>query len=236
MDSQTLIRPDGSRLSYLQFKPENPAHGPSVVYLHGLWSDKTATKATYLAGVCERENIPCVRFDAYAHGKSDGLHDDFTIGRAVHDALLVIDQLTVGPVIFIGSSMGGWVALRVMEERPDRIVGIIGIATAPDFTRDLEGLSPAARAEYGYPNALIDTGRDDFVLTEDWDFKGPVHLIQGRLDASVDWRTVQEIAEKLPGEQITVNIIEEGDHRLNRDEDLAVQERALLDMHAKLRV
>lgn len=232
MESQTLIRPDGSRLSYIAGKGDQT---PTVVYLHGLWSDKTATKATHLAQAAEREGIPFIRFDAYAHGESDGARDDFTIGRAVHDALLVIDQLTTGPVIFIGSSMGGWVALRVMEERPDRILGVIGIATAPDFTKNLESLSKNARSEHGYPDLLIETGKNDFVLDEEWDFKGPVHLIQGRLDDSVDWRTVQVIAEKLPPEQISVNIIEEGDHRLNRPDDLKIQERALLEMHQKLR-
>jgi len=228
MDSQTLIRPDGTQLSYIAGPGENR---PTVVYLHGLWSDKTAAKAMYLAEVCAREGIPMIRFDAYGHGGSEGDPKDFTIGHAVHDALLVIDNLTEGPVIFIGSSMGGWVALRVMEERPERIVGVIGIAAAPDFTAGLGSLSQAARDEGGYPNALIDTGRHQFVLNETWTFKGPVHLIQGREDASVDWQTVQSIADKLPAEQVTVNMIEDGDHRLNRPEDLKTQENALLDMH-----
>ncbi|HEY8964622.1 MAG TPA: alpha/beta hydrolase [Alphaproteobacteria bacterium] len=233
MDSQTLIRPDGTALSYIKGPGDKR---PGIVYLHGLWSDKTATKATYLAEVAAREGIPFLRFDAYGHGQSEGDPKQFTIGRAVHDALLVIDQLTNGPSIFIGSSMGGWVALRVMEERPERIAGVFGIAAAPDFTEGLESLSKAQRDEQGYPDALIDTGRQDFVLTEPWTFKGPVHLIQGREDASVDWRTVQKIADRLPTEQVSVTMIEDGDHRLNRPEDLTAQERALLEMHAKLRV
>jgi pimeloyl-ACP methyl ester carboxylesterase len=207
---------------------------PTVVYLHGLWSDKNATKATYLGDVCAREGIRCLRFYAWGHGESEGSREDFTIRRAVTDALLVIDQLTTGPVIFIGSSMGGWVALRVMEERPERIKGVIGIAAAPDFTKNLESLSKDARMEHGYPDLLIETGKNDFVLPENWQFSGPVTLIQGKLDDSVDWHTPDQIAAKLSPERTVIKIIENGDHRLNRPQDLAAQENALLSMFAIL--
>lgn len=228
MQSQTLKRPDGTNIAYLHTNPD--ADGPIVVYLHGLWSDKCATKAEHIAAFCAQHNINLIRFDAYAHGQSDGNPNDFTIPRAVDDALTVIDTLTGDkPVIFMGSSMGGWVALRVMLERPNRLAGIIGIAAAPDFTKNLIPLSPAERKERGYNDAMIDTGHTQYVLDKPWTFDKPVHLIQGMQDDSVAWQTAEIIASKLNNVEVT--LIEDGDHRLNRPSDLDAQTDALMHIY-----
>ncbi len=223
-----LTRPDGTALVYDRFAPPQPAHPVTVVFMHGFQSDRNATKAQFLDGACRRHGIPLIRYDAYAHGQSGGEWKDFTISRAVHDALLVVDQLTEGPVILMGSSMGGWVALRVMEERPDRIVGLVGIATAPDFTARLS-------VTEDYTSGLIADGPNNFVLAEAWTFPGPVHLIQGGQDASVPWQTAEKVASRFPDRaKVRVTLIPEGDHRLNRPEDLDRQEQALLDVISRI--
>lgn len=224
MASQTLLRPDGTKLVYDRFAPEKSAAKAGVMFMHGFQSDRNATKAQYLDAACRRLNIPFIRYDAYAHGLSEGAWPDFTISKAVEDALLVLDTLTAGPQIIMGSSMGGWVGLRLLQLRSARIAGFIGIATAPDFTQHLSITAD-------YTAGLIKDGPDNFVMNKDWDFKGPVHLLQGKHDASVPWETAGKVAAKFPNpSKVKVTLIEEGDHRLNRPEDLKLQEDAILDV------
>lgn len=233
MQAQILKRPDGTNIAYLH---TNAGQGKAtVVFLHGLWSDKRATKAEHIANFCESNNIELIRFDAYAHGESDGNRDDFTINHALTDALQVIDTLTGNkPVIFMGSSMGGWVSLRVMQERPNRLAGLIGIAAAPDFTKLQEHLTQEERTAHGYSNALINEGPKEFVLDKTWNFQGPVHLIQGMKDESVNWETAEIIASKLPADNVTLKLIEQGDHRLNRPEDLDAQTDSLMEIYKSI--
>lgn len=228
MTSETLIRPDGTALVYDKFVPAHASAKAGVIFMHGFKSDRNAAKALYLDAACRRLNIPFIRYDAYAHGNSGGEWVDFTISRAVHDGLLVLDQLTQGPQILVGSSMGGWVALRLMEERPERIAGLVGIATAPDFT---EKLTPSDE----YSQNLIDDGPDNLVMTEDWTFQGPVHLVQGLADQIVPSSTPDRIIQKFPRPQnVRITRIEGGIHNLNRPEDLDLQEKALLDVLSRI--
>jgi pimeloyl-ACP methyl ester carboxylesterase len=228
MPSQTILRPDGTALAYERFIPDHTTAKAGVMFMHGFQSDMNATKAVFLADFCRQAHIPFIRYDAYAHGRSEGEWPAFTITRAVHDALLVLDQLTEGPQIVIGSSMGGWVGLRLLEERPERIAGFIGIATAPDFTAKL---TPGP----DYTPALIADGPNNFVMDETWTFTGPVHLIQGKKDDSVPWPTAQKVAAKFPDPtQVKVTLIEDGDHRLNRPEDLEAQKSAILDVLSRI--
>ncbi|MCB1538104.1 MAG: alpha/beta hydrolase [Rhodospirillales bacterium] len=226
-----LLRPDGTHLPYDRFHPAQPAKaGPAVVFLHGLRSDRNATKALFLDATCRRHAIPFIRYDAYGHGAGpdNGPYTDFTLSRAVHDVLLVIDQLTEGPVVLMGSSMGGWTALRAMEERPDRVAALVGIATAPDFTAHV---APGP----DYPPGLIADGPANFVMDEPWYFDGPVHLVQGQRDESVPWQTAESVAARFADPaRVRVTLIPDGDHRLNRPEDLAIQESALLDVISRI--
>lgn len=229
MTAETLIRPDGTALVYERFTPEKVGAKASVLFMHGFRSDRNATKAQFLDTACRRHGIPFLRYDAYAHGESGGEWADFTISRAVHDALLVLDERTEGPQIVVGSSMGGWVALRLMEERPERVAGIVGIATAPDFTQKIA--APTA----DYTQALMDDGPNNFVMGEDWTFTGPVHLLQGQQDDSVPWEWAPRIAAKFGNpDQVRLTLVPDGDHRLNRPQDLELQERAILDVLARI--
>nr|HRJ12852.1 alpha/beta hydrolase [Alphaproteobacteria bacterium] len=117
-------------ISYLQ----QSGAQPGVIFLHGFKSDMLGGKATALAEFCTARGQAFLRFDCRAHGQSDGDFSDFTIGGALEDTLHMLDNLTTGPQILVGSSMGGWLAFLCALHRPQRIKAIIGIAPAPDFT------------------------------------------------------------------------------------------------------
>lgn len=232
MQPQTLIRPDGTALTYDKFVPNSARQRAGIVFLHGFRADRLGPKIIRAHEWCRANAAPFVAFDFFAHGQSGGNWDDFTIGRAVHDALLVLDTLTEGPQILIGSSMGGWVALRAMEERPERIAGFIGVAAAPDFTKWVaaEGTPEKRRAE-GFTDAFMDEAPNQFVMNEDWDWSGPVHLLQGQADDVVDWKTPETIKAKLKTpDKCQITLVPDGDHRLNRPEDLLLMEAAMKDV------
>ena len=131
--------PDGSIAAMAWNWPGRGMTGtsPTVVFLPGFRSDMTGDKATALAAFCAERGQAMLRFDYSGHGASGGRFEDGTIGRWTDDALAVIDRLTEGPLILVGSSMGGWIALLAALARPDRIAALIGIAAAPDFTEAL---------------------------------------------------------------------------------------------------
>jgi len=234
--TQILIRDDGSRLAYDQFVPDTAKSPVGIVFMHGFQSDRKATKASYMADICRTGGIPFIAFDFYAHGESDGLWPDFTIGRAVHDALTVLDTLTTGPQIIIGSSMGGWVALRVMEERPERVAGLVGVAAAPDFTLWVErDATPEQALAEGFTQTLLTEAHHQTVMDEHWAFDGPVHLLQGQMDTEVPWETANAIKAKFPNpDKVTVTFVPDGDHRLNRPEDLALLNTAYEDVKNRI--
>lgn len=235
MPAQNLTRPDGHSIVY------DRANGaaPTVVFLHGLASDRGGTKAVALDAHCRRQGLSCLRYDMFGHGQSTGRFEDGGPTRWAEDAVAVIDQLTAGPLIVVGSSMGGWVALKVAEARPARIQGLIGIAPAPDFTerlmwagftddqrraisdRGVIELPPAyGEAPLRISRHLIEDGRANLMLNRTIDIKCPVRLLQGQRDDSVPWRTALEIAEHIAGDDVVVTLIKDGDHRLSRQQDL----------------
>ena len=233
-----LDRPDGSPIAYRLGPGTKDGRLPSLVFLPGFASDMAGTKATALAGWAQARGQALLRFDYSGHGLSGGRFRDGTIGRWTDDALAVIDALTSGPQILVGSSMGGWIMLLVALARPARIAGLVGIAAAPDFTEDLmwnkfhpetrarleaEG-SVLAPSRYGEPypltRALIEDGRRHLLLRRSIDLRCRTRLLHGMADADVPWQTSLRLAEQLAGNDVTVTLIKDGDHRLSRDEDL----------------
>ena len=215
---------------------------PGVIFLGGFASDMSGTKATALEAHCRREGRAFLRFDYTGHGESSGRFEDGTIGRWTEDALRVLDAVTEGPQILVGSSMGGWIMLLAALARPARIAGLIGIAAAPDFTEELmwarfppearraletEGVwrEPSEYQEGGYPvtMALIEDGRKHLLLDRAaLAVHVPVRLIHGMMDRSVPWSTAPRIAALLLSHDVTVKLIKDGDHRLSREQDLAI--------------
>lgn len=247
-DCGILSRADGASIAYRRvIAPPTDTPRPTVIFLHGLMSDMEGGKATCLHRHAESEGFDFIRFDMFGHGLSSGAFTDGCIGRWRDDTLAVIDELTTGPLVLVGSSMGGWVALLAAVARPERVKALIGIAPAPDFTEDSmwaemtpeqkaalerDGIVEIADADnpcgvYPVSRIMIADGRDHLLLRAPIPFTGPVRILQGMRDASVDWRTALKIADRLDGADVQVNLIKDGDHRLSRDDDLALLTRTL---------
>lgn len=214
---------------------------PGVVFLGGFRSDMEGSKALYLDEACRQRQQPFLRFDYRGHGQSEGDFEQGTIGLWFQDALAVIDGLTSGPLILVGSSMGGWISLLVARARPDRVKGVVGIAAAPDFTRDMwNGMTEDQRRilidqgvlrvpnhysdePYVITKALIDDGPAHFVLESPLSLKIPVRLVQGMKDMDVPWQTafrIRKAIESAGVHDVDVLLVEDGNHRLNRPQDL----------------
>ena len=231
-----LTREDGVRLAYEAL----PGRAPTIVFLHGFGSDMSGAKADALAAWCVEHGQALLRLDVSGHGQSGGRFEDGTIGRWRDDALAVLDAASAGDVVLVGSSMGGWLALLVALARPQRVIGLVGIAAAPDFTEDLmwAAATPAeqqvlmqvghvdAPSEYGPPlritRALIEDGRRHLLLRGPIALTMPVRLLHGQRDPDVPWETGLRLAERLAGEDVRVILVKDGDHRLSRPADLAL--------------
>lgn len=236
---------DGTQLAYAR----TPGRAPGVVFLGGFRSDMTGTKATFLESWCRARGQSFLRFDYAGHGASGGKFEEGTIGRWAGDAIAVLDALTEGPGILVGSSMGGWIMLEVLLARPDRVAALVGIAAAPDFSEDLiwntwpeakriallqDGVvvEPSTYDQAGYPitRALIEDGRTRLRLRGKIPFRGKVRLLHGMQDAEVPWQTSLRLAEALESDDVRVTLVKDGDHRLSRESDLALLGGALQEL------
>jgi pimeloyl-ACP methyl ester carboxylesterase len=231
-----LARQDGATIAYHR----SPGRTPGVVFLTGFNSDMTGGKALAIEAFCRERGQACVRFDYLGHGASSGAFEDGTIGRWTDDAVAVIDELTQGPQVLVGSSMGGWIMLLAALRRPERVAGLVGIAAAADFTEDLirAELSPAGKrdlqrlgyvetrnpyddAPYRITQRLLDEGRSHLLLHRQIPLDCPVRLIHGMRDGDVPWQTSVRIAEKLRSTDVELQIVKNGEHRLSEPDDLA---------------
>lgn len=215
---------------------------PTVVWLGGLRSDMSGTKAQALADWAAARGRACLRFDYSGHGGSSGDFAEGTIGRWKADALAAIDGLSEGPLVLVGSSLGGWIACLVARERAERVAGLVLIAPAADFTEAL--MRPALPDEalaaieadgvWLEPNAyapddplpitrrLLDEGRDHLILDGDEiAIDCPVRILQGGEDPDVPWDHALALAVAIRSRDLTFTLIKDGDHRLSRPEDLA---------------
>lgn len=218
--------------------------GPGVVWLGGYRSDMTGGKAVAVCAHQGGKGAACLRFDYSGHGASGGSFRDGTISRWLEESLAIVDRFAQGPQILVGSSMGCWIALRLVQEltkrgERDRVAGLVLIAPAPDFTMELmepelTGAQRAALAEKGYfeeptpygpdPNVytrdLFEDGARNRVLDGIIDVGAPVRIIQGMEDPDVPWRHALRLVEHLPATNVDLTLIRDGDHRLSRAEDI----------------
>ncbi|HEY3909722.1 MAG TPA: alpha/beta hydrolase [Stellaceae bacterium] len=242
---ETLARHDGHAIAYHRV----PGAAPGIVFLAGLRSDMTGTKALYLNQCCRRRGRAYVRFDYFGHGRSSGDFADGTVGRWAEDAIAILDELTHGPQVLVGSSIGGWIMLLAALARPHRIHALVGVAPAPDATEDLlwPRLDMAQRHElltkgsvtlpseydpagYAYHRSLIEEGRRHLVMRAPIALDCPVRLLHGMCDASVPWSASQRLAERLTSDDVTVTLVKNGDHRLSTAPDLARLAQTLDDL------
>lgn len=231
--NEVLNRPDGETLAFKAVVGE----GPTVIWVGGFRSDMEGTKALALEAAARERGWNYVRYDHFAHGQSSGDWKQATIGRWREDAIALIDSLE-GPVIPVGSSMGGWVALLATLARPDRIKGLVLVNPAQDFTEKLmwPGLADHERQAILREGETVITeeGLGSYVLTQrmfeearDWllldgviNISAPIHVLQGRADDVVPWRHQVELVERLSGGDVRLDLIEGGDHRLSNPADL----------------
>lgn len=210
-----------------------------LAWLGGFHSDMLGEKATALHLAAERAGRAFVRFDYFGHGESDGRFEDGTISRWRLDALAAIDRLTAGPLVLVGSSMGGWMALLCALARPERVKALVLLAPAPDFTDKLmwaefseeqqreiteKGFwtrpSPYDPAGYPIRRELIEDGRRWNVMDGEIALDVPVRILQGGLDEDVPWTHSFELMERLRSKDIVWSFIKDGDHRLSRRQDI----------------
>lgn len=234
-----LAREDGIELAYRL----TPGSEPTAVFLPGFRSDMQGSKAAETAALCAELGAGCLRLDYAGHGASGSRFEDGTVGEWTADALLLIDRVTAGPLVLIGSSMGGWVALLAALARPGRVAALVGIAPAPDFTEALmwDAMLPAERSallrdgvmhvssQYGDPTpvtrALIEDGRRHLLMGSPIPIGCPVRLLHGQQDPDVPWETSLRLAERLDSPDVQVTLVKDGDHRLSRPADLALLRR-----------
>ena len=234
--SKSIILDDGEAIAYHL----TPGKSPGVVFLTGFKSDMTGGKALALEAFCKARGQAYLRFDYFGHGKSSGDFIDGSIGRWAADAIFVIDKLTEGAVVLVGSSMGGWIMLLAALARKNRVSGLLGVASAPDFTVDLmeEAFTEDQKRELAETGRLVvpnchegrdgyeigvgflEEGRNHLLLRAPINVACPVRLIHGMRDEDVPWTTSLEIQKRLASRDVEVILVKSGDHRLSTEADL----------------
>ncbi len=222
-----------------------PGAGPTILFLPGYASDMTGTKALAIEAWAKARGQAFLRFDYAGCGESPGVFEEQTLAGWVDDALAMIDLCVDGPVVLVGSSMGGWIALLAACARPERIVGLVGIAPAPDFTDwgfsqaekmamltegRIERPSPYADTPTVFTRAFWSSGEANRLMHGDVPIDVPVRLVQGQRDADVPWERAVHLASRLRSADVQTVLVKDGDHRLSRDGDIALILRAIEDV------
>jgi pimeloyl-ACP methyl ester carboxylesterase len=217
---------------------------PGLVWLGGYRSDMGGTKAQAIDRWCAENGLACCRHDYSGHGRSGGSFSEGTISRWLEESLAVFERCTAGPQILVGSSMGAWIALRMVQELSqtgggERLAGLLLIAPAPDFTEELmwPEMSQMQRSrlvrdgyleeqsQYSdepniYTRQLFEDGRRNLVMTGPITTGCPVHIVQGMADPDVPWRHALKLTGFISAPQVLMTLVKDGDHRLSRQEDI----------------
>ena len=237
-----LDTPHGRRIAYHLTGGQRP----TVVFLGGFRSDMEGTKALYLESWAEARRRGFLRLDYSVHGVSSGAFLDGCFGDWADDAEAATSALTGGPVVLVGSSMGGWISLILAGRLPERLGGIVGIASAPDFTEDSmwAGFSAAERDElarnghvalpseysdepYIVTRRLIEDGRNHLVLRRPLRLDCPVRFLQGTADADVDRSVALRLLDHAECRDVRLTLVKDADHRFSTPECLALIENAI---------
>lgn len=242
MSVQTLARA-GRRLAYRH----RPGRGPTIVFLSGYASDMTGTKAEALDAWAAATGQAYLRFDYGGCGASDGAFEAQTLAGWRDDALAMIDEVAHGPVVLVGSSMGGWVMLLAALARPQRIAGLVGVAAAPDFTgwgfdqeqkltimREGRLVQPGPDGDMVTSRAFWESGESLRLLHSEIAVDAPVRLLQGQQDSAVPWTWSLELVKQLRTPDVRLTLVKDGDHRLSRDRDIALLVRTVEELAGPL--
>lgn len=242
-DVQHLVTKTGRRIAYHQ----HAGQGPGVVFLGGLRSDMTGSKALYLQDLAQAQGRAFLRFDYSGHGQSSGQFQDGAIGDWFADAQAAL-ALTSGPQVLIGSSMGGWISLLLARAMPARVAGLIGIAAAPDFMNDIWAALDesqqnqlqntgkiALKSDYSddptiITQRMIDDGRAHLVLNEALHLPFPTRFLQGTADPDVPQSVAIALLNHASGPDIQLSLVKGADHRFSTPDCLAMIAAALADV------
>lgn len=243
-----LTTAKGRRLAYYR----TAGTGPGVVFLGGYNSDMEGTKARYLQDWATTQGRAFLRFDYSGHGQSSEAFEDGCIGDWAQDARAVIEALTTGPQILVGSSMGGWISLLMARAIPGRIAGLVTIAAAPDFTVTTwaEELNDAQRAEveatgkttlpsdygppYTFTKKLFTDGAQQRVLTAPLPLPFPVRLLQGTADVDVLPQVAVNLLSHATGPDIRLTLVKDADHRFSTPDCLAMIAAAVTEVTERI--
>jgi pimeloyl-ACP methyl ester carboxylesterase len=243
--TEYLTTPQGRRLAYNR----SAGAGPGVVFLGGFKSDMEGSKARFLHDWALAQGRAFLRFDYSGHGQSSGDFEDGCIGDWAADARAVIETLTEGPQVLVGSSMGGWISLLLSQVIPDRIAGLVGIAAAPDFTLTTwaEELTEAQRDEvrrtgrttmdsgyadnpYVFTAKLFEDGARQTVLTQPLPLPFPARFLQGTADVDVLPGVALRLMDHATGPDIRLTLVKGADHRFSTPDCLALIAAAVTDV------
>ena len=220
------------RIAYKTVK----GRGLGIIFIHGLNSDMNGEKALTVEKYARKHKLNFVRFDFRGHGNSDGKFENFTISDWKKDLVNVIDNLTRGPQILIGSSLGGWLMMLAARVRPSRVKGMIGLAAAPDFgdnlynnltiknKREIKNKGIIKYSSFGFSyfirkNFFIDA-RKNKVLNKPYRYNKPLILIHGLNDNVVSSKVPKKILKKVTSKKIQIILLKDSDHRLSNKKDL----------------
>ncbi|MDW4550488.1 alpha/beta hydrolase [Defluviimonas sp. D31] len=247
--SEFLTTPEGRRIAYDRIG----GRAPGVVFLGGFKSDKEGTKALALEAWAKAAGRAFLRLDYSGHGQSSGDFLDGAIGDWFEDARAAITALTEGPQVLVGSSMGGWIALLMAREMPEKVAGLVTIAAAPDFTEDgmwgafsedqrrelMETGRVALPSDYSdepyiITKRLIEEGRGRLVLRRPLDLPFPVRMLQGTEDADVPLAVAVRLVEHVTGPDIRLVVVKGADHRFSTPDCLKLIELSVMKVLARL--
>jgi len=236
-----FLETNGRRLAYRH----RPGRGPTVLFLSGYGSDMEGSKAAALDAWAAATGQAYLRFDYAGCGASDGDFEAQTLAGWRDDALAMIDQVAQGPVVLVGSSMGGWIMLLAAPARPRRIAGLVGVAAAPDFTgwgysqdekltimREGRLVRRSAEGEMPTSRAFWESGESLRLLHSEIAIDAPVRLLQGQQDEAVPWTWSLELMKQLRSPDVRLTLVKDGDHRLSRDRDIALLVRTVEELAA----
>ena len=246
LEPNYLQRTGKPKLAYHYTKGENQNKAPLVMFLGGYRSDMNGTKANYFEQQCIARGQSYLRFDYSGHGQSEGIFEECLLGDWLGDAVDMLDHASSGPVVLVGSSMGGWLALLLAKARAEHIKGLIGIAAAPDFTEDMyeKRLSSEQQKQlmtdgmvyvendysdepYAFSKRFYEEAKTHLLLHEKQSAAHPMRLIQGKDDVDVPWETAVKIQKTYGLADEDIMLVEGGNHSLSRPEDLELIDSAI---------
>ena len=219
---------------------------PGIIFIHGLNSNMSGEKALSLERFARKNKLRFIRFECRGHGKSDGKFEHFTISDWKKDLIDIIDNIAKGPQILVGSSMGGWLMFLAAKARQSRIVGLVGLAAAPDYIEDFYKKLPLKKKKEMKKNGIIEyssygfsylikkkyiiDGRKNNILNKEFKWNKPLILVQGLKDNVVSPDVPEKIVKKIKGNQIQIKLLKNSDHRLSKPFDLKIINESILSI------